>query len=108
MFYIQQMFYHLYISLSCKQNKSGLHIARIACEYNVKSCDIQQCNILTQMNTIYMTKWKDLGDNLWKINFVNELIDVVHQTAESRLTPEEVKDILLFLASDWSSFFNRN
>ncbi len=33
---------------------------------------------------------------------MNELIDVVHQTAESGLSPKEAKDILSFLASDWS------
>ncbi len=42
---------HLYnICYKNKQSQSGLHIARIACEYNVKSCNIQQCNMLTQMN----------------------------------------------------------
>ncbi len=33
---------------------------------------------------------------------MNELIDVVHQTAESRLSPKEAKAIICFLASDWS------
>ncbi len=28
-----------------KQSPSGLNIARIVCEYSVKSCDIQQCDI---------------------------------------------------------------
>ncbi len=42
----------------------------------------------------------DLGNDQWKINFMNELIDVVHQTAESGLNPKEAKDILWFLASD--------
>ncbi len=31
---------------------------------------------------------------------MNELIDVVHQTSESGLSPKEDKDILWFLASD--------
>ncbi len=83
-----------------KQSPSGLNIARIACEYNVKSCAIQQCNMLTQMNKMYVEKSKDLGNDQWKINFMNELIDVVHQTSESGLSPKEAKDILWFLASD--------
>ncbi len=29
-----------------------------------------------------------LGNDQWKINFMNELIDVVHQTAESGLSPK--------------------
>ncbi len=33
---------------------------------------------------------------------MNELIDVVHQTAESGLSLKEANDILWFLASDWS------
>ncbi len=61
-----------------KQSPSGLNIARIACEYSVKSCDIQQCNMLIQMNKIYVAKSKDLCDDQWKINFMDELIDVVH------------------------------
>ncbi len=32
---------------------------------------------------------------------MNEIIDV-HQTSESRLSPKEAKDILWFLASNWS------
>ncbi len=72
-----------------KQSSSGLNISKIAYEYNVKSCDIQQCNMLTQMNTIYVEKSKDLGNDQWKINFMNELIDDVHQTAESGLSPKE-------------------
>ncbi len=44
----------------------------------------------------------DLGNdhNQWKINFMNELIDVVHQPAESGLSLKEAKDILGFLASN--------
>ncbi len=83
-----------------KQSPSGLNIARIACEYNDKSCDIQQCNMLTQMNKIYEEKSKDLGNDQWKINFMNELIDVVHQTAESGLNSVEARDKLCFLVSD--------
>ncbi len=64
-----------------KQSQSGLNIARIACEYSVKSCDIHQCNMLTKMNKIYVAKSKDLGNDQWKIDFMNELIDVVNQTA---------------------------
>ncbi len=52
-----------------KQSLSVLNIARIACEYNVKSCDIQQCNMLTQMNKIYVEKSKDLGNDQWKISY---------------------------------------
>ncbi len=41
---------HLYnICHKNKQSPSGLNIARITYEYNVKSCDFQQCNMLTQM-----------------------------------------------------------
>ncbi len=85
-----------------KQSPCGLNIARIACEYNVKSCDIQQCNMLTQMNKIYVEKSKVLGNDQWKINFMDELIDVVHLTSESGLSPKEAKDILWFLACDCS------
>ncbi len=46
------------------------------------------------MNKVYLEKSKDLGDDQWKINFMNELIDVVHQTAEFGLSREEAKDIL--------------
>ncbi len=53
----------------------------------------------TQMNKIYVAKSKYLGDDQWKIYFMNELIDVVYQTAESGLRPEETKDILWCLAS---------
>ncbi len=78
---------HLYnISHKNKQSPSGLNIARIACEYNVKSCDIQQSNMVTQMNKMYEEKSKDLGNDKWKIYFMNELIEVVHQTAESWLS----------------------
>ncbi len=42
--------------------------------------------MLTEMNKIYIAKSKDLGDDQWKINFTNELIDVVHKTAECGLT----------------------
>ncbi len=98
---------HLYnIYHKNKQSPSGFNIARIACEYNVKSCDIQQCNMLTQMNQIYVEKSKDLGNDQWKINFKNELIDVVHQTSESGLSPKEAKDILWFL--QMIDLFNRN
>ncbi len=44
--------------------------------------------MLTQINKIYMEKSKDLGNDQWKINFMNELIDVVHQIAESGLRPK--------------------
>ncbi len=55
---------HLYsICHKNKQSPSGLDNARIACEYSVKSCDIQQYNILTQMKRIYLAKSKDLGDD---------------------------------------------
>ncbi len=87
---------HLYdIFHKNKQSQIGLNIVKIACEYNVKSC-----NMLTQMNKVYEKKSKDLGNDQWKINFMNELIDVVHQTAESGLSPKEAKDILWFLASN--------
>ncbi len=49
--------------------------------------------MLTQMNTIYVAESKDLGDDQWKINIMNELIYVVHQTAESGLSPKE--DIII-------------
>ncbi len=52
------------------------------------------------MNTIYVAKLKDLGNDQRNINFMNELIDVVHQTAESGLRPKEPKDILWILASE--------
>ncbi len=55
---------HLYnICRKNKQSPSGPNITRIACEYNVKSCDIQQCNMLTQMNKIYVEKSKDLDND---------------------------------------------
>ncbi len=57
---------------------------------------------LTQMNKIYVEKSKDLGNDQWKINFMNEHIDTVHKIAERGLSPKESKDILWFLASDWS------
>ncbi len=47
-----------------------------------------------------MAKSKDLGDDQWEISFMNELIDVVHQTSESGLRPKEAGDILWFLGSD--------
>ncbi len=50
-----------------------------------------------QVNKIYLKKSKeDIGNDLWKINFMNEHIDVVHQTAESGLSPKEAKNILWF------------
>ncbi len=45
------------------------------------------------MSKIYLEKSKDLGNDQWKINFMNELIDVVHQTSESELSPKGSKDI---------------
>ncbi len=51
------------------------------------------------MNKIYVATSKDLGDDQWKIKFVNETIDAVHKTAESGLNSDEAKDILSFLAS---------
>ncbi len=45
---------------------------------------------------------KTVGNDQWKIHFMNERIDVVHQTAESGLSPKEAKDILWFSASNWS------
>ncbi len=39
-------------------------------------------------------------DKQWKINLMNELIDVVHKTAKFELCPGEAKDILYFLAND--------
>ncbi len=45
--------------------------------------------MLTQMNKIFVAKSKDLGNDQWKINFMNELIDVVHQTVESGLSYKE-------------------
>ncbi len=81
---------HLYnIWHKNKQSPSGLNIVKIACEYNVKSCDTQQCDMLTQMNNIYVEKSKDHGNDQWKINFMNGHIDVVHLTAESGLSPKE-------------------
>ncbi len=86
---------HLYnICHKNKQSPSGLNITSVACEYSVKFYDIQQYNMLTQMNIICVAKSKYLGNDQWKINFMNELIHGFHQTAES-----EVKDILWFLAS---------
>ncbi len=35
-------------------SSSGLNSSRSACEYNNKSCDFQQCNMLDQMNKIYV------------------------------------------------------
>ncbi len=52
--------------------------------------------MLTQMNKNYEKKSKDLGNDQWKINFMNELIDVVHQTSESGFNLNEAKDILWF------------
>ncbi len=37
-----------------------------------------------------------------KIYFMIELIYVVHQTVESGLGPKEAKNILWFLAGEWS------
>ncbi len=92
---------HLYnICHKNKQSPSGLNIARMITFEYVKSSDNQQCNMLTQIYKIYVEKSKDLGNDQWKINFMNELIDVVHQTAESGLSTREAKDILWFLASD--------
>ncbi len=88
--------YNNKIVLKNKQSPSGYNIARIACEYSIKSCDIQQCNMLTQMNKICVAKSKTLGYDQWKINFMNELIDVLHHATESGLSPREAKDILYF------------
>ncbi len=52
---------------------------------------------------IYVGKTKDLCDDKWKINFMNELVDVVHKTAECGLGPDQANDILSFLVSN-SSF----
>ncbi len=43
--------------------------------------------------------WQIKGscNDQWKINFMNELIDDVHQTAESGLSHKEANDILWFL-----------
>ncbi len=46
-----------------KQSPIGLNIARIEYEYNSMFCDIQQCNMFTQMNKLYMAKSKDFGDD---------------------------------------------
>ncbi len=43
-----------------------------------------------------MAKSKDIAEDQWKIYFMNEIIDVVHQTAENELSPEEAKDIYVF------------
>ncbi len=95
---------HLYnICHKNKQSPSGPNIARIACEYNVKSGDIQQCNMLTQMNKIYVEKSKDLGNDQWKIYFMSELIDVVHQTSESGHSPKEAKNIVISCMSMYVS-----
>ncbi len=58
--------------------------------------------MLNPINKTYVAKSKDLGNDRWKINCMNELMDVVHQTAESGLSPKEAKDILWFLSSDGS------
>ncbi len=55
------------------------------------------------MNKIYVGESKDLGNDQWKINFMN-VIDVIHQTAEMGLSPKETKDILCFSVSDWSFY----
>ncbi len=47
------------------------------------------------MNKIYFAKSKDHVDDQWKIGFMNELIDVVHKTAECGLNPEEAKNLAL-------------
>ncbi len=57
--------------------------------------------MIIQMNKICVEKSKDLGKDQQKNNFINELIDVVHKTAESGLSLTEAKDILCLLASDW-------
>ncbi len=94
---------HLYhICHQNKQTPNGLNIARI--ESSITSCDIRQRNILTQMNKLSVAKSKDLDNDQWKINFMNELIDVVHQTVESGSSPKEDNDIICFLASE-SSFY---
>ena len=92
---------HLYnVCHKHKQSPSGLNVARIACEYETKTSDIQQRNMLSLKNKFYVASSKDLGDERWKIDFMNELIDDVNKTAVCRLSPEEAKDILWFLASD--------
>ncbi len=102
--YFKMLFYIIYkiAIITNAQSPSGLNITRIMCEYCVKSCDIQQCNMLPQINKIYVGNSKDLDDDQLKINVMNEHIDVVHQTAESEHRPKEAKDILWFLESDWS------
>ncbi len=53
------------------------------------------------MNKIYVVKSKNLGNDQWKTNCMNKLIDIVHQTAQSGQSPKEAKDIILrYLASD--------
>ncbi len=47
--------------------------------------------MLTQMNKIYVAKSVELGNDQGEINFLYELIDVVHQTAESGLSPEKLR-----------------
>ena len=60
---------HLYkVCHKNKQSTSGLNIAWIAGEYEIKTSDIQQCNILTLMNKVYFARSKDLGDEQWKID----------------------------------------
>ena len=61
---------------------------------------MQQSNMLSLMNKIYIARSKDLGDEQWTIYFMNELIDVVNKTAECGLSPEEAKNILWFLGSN--------
>ncbi len=56
--------------------------------------------MLTQMNKMYVAKPKDLGVDQWKINFMNELILVVHQAVESGPSPIKAEHILCFLASN--------
>ncbi len=47
-----------------------------------------------------MAKSKDFGNDQWKINFMNELIEVIHQTAENLISSKTANDILWFLACD--------
>ncbi len=64
--------------------------------------------MFAQMNKAFGVNTKDLCDEQWKINFMNELIDAIHKTADFRLCPEEAKDMLLFIASDCQFNFSRN
>ncbi len=42
------------------------------------------------MNKIYVAKSKDFGNDQWKINFMNELIEVIHQTAENLIVLKQL------------------